>query len=181
MKRFKPMMGLWIPAAGTLLLFLVLSGLYPAQENLERRSVAAFQPRQENQLSDRSLVDDLSRLRLRLPIGKADWKNGALILDLKVVEEPFSVRAVYRDLAELLAFAFQDKENVSQLYLRFMAVDQWTGSRYLLLAAKVGRSDWSPGLQEELEDLGDEPLPEHLVQACHLTLTNLWLKRFAPY
>ncbi|KKO52008.1 hypothetical protein [Paenibacillus sp. DMB20] len=179
MRRFKSLWGLGIPAAATVILMALISSLYYNNGSLRKSSVAAFNPADETVLSDSSLVDDLSGLPLKLHISQADWDDGTLSVDLKVTEEPVTVQTVYKDLAEMLTFSFVDKANVDQLYLRFMAVDQWTGARYLLLAANVSRGEWDPGLLEELRGMKDEPFPERMVQAYRLTQTNLWLKQFS--
>lgn len=179
MRRFKSIWGLGIPVAATVILLAMISSLYYANGSLGKRAVAAFNPDGETVLSDSSLVDDLSGLPLKLHISQADWDEGTLSVDLKVLEEPVSVQTVYKDLAEMLEFCFADKANVNQLYLRFMAVDPWTGARYLLLAANVNRAEWDAGLLEELRGMKDEPFPERMVEAYRLTLTNLWLKQFS--
>ncbi|UNK20513.1 hypothetical protein MNQ98_11070 [Paenibacillus sp. N3/727] len=179
MRRFIPVLGLWIPALVTALFLLLLSVVHSVSGAEERRSVSAFKPEDvHTSLSDANLVDSLSSLPLALRIGKADWDNGTLSVDLKIMEELKSVRTVYNDLASIISFSFEDKQNVKQLYLRFVAIDPWTGARYLMLAANVRRNEWDLSLLQELKQMENEPFSERLVQGFHLTLTNVWAKQF---
>lgn len=180
MRRFTPALGVWIPAVITVLSLLLLSAVHFFSGTDEGRSVAAFHPEGESSsLTDANLVDRLSSLPLTLKIGKADWENGTLIVDLKIKDDQKSVRTVQSDLATMISFSFEDKQNVDQLYLRFVAVDPWTGARYLMLASNIKRSEWDNTLLQELRQLENEPFSERLVEGLHLTLTNVWLKQFS--
>lgn len=178
MKFFTRSSGLWAPVFITILCLLFLSGLNARISSQELRSVSAFHSHSSTELSDENLVDGLRALPLGLRIGQADWDNGALYLDMRITEEPLSVETLYRDLATILSFSFEDKMNVNRLFLRFEAVDPWSQSRYLILAANARRSEWDHGMLDEINQLKNEPLSERLVQGLHLTLTNLWKKQF---
>lgn len=178
MKFFTRSSGLWAPVFITILFLLLLTGLNARISSQELRSVSAFQPHSSTELSDENLVDGLRALPLGLRIGQADWDNGALYLDMRITEEPLSVETLYKDLATILSFSFEDKMNVNRLFLRFEAVDPWSQSRYLILAANARRSEWDHGMLDELSQLRNEPFSERLVQGLHLTLTNLWKKQF---
>lgn len=179
MRRMSQAWGLWVPALVTAVFFVLLAAVHSFSGAESRGVVAAFQPQGGTSLSDATLVDSLSSLPLILSIGQADWENGTLIVDLKITEEPALVETVYHDLATILSFSFNDKDNVNQIYLRFVAVDAWTGARYLLLASNVTSSEWDPELLQELKQLENAPFSERLVKGLHLTVTNLWMKQFS--
>ncbi|WP_106767983.1 hypothetical protein [Paenibacillus faecalis] len=177
--RFTPALGIWIPALITAICFLVLAAVHSVSGAVEGRSIAAFHPAvAPSGLSDANLVDRLSSLPLDLNIGKADWEDGTLLVDLKITDGQDPVRMVLGDLTKMLAFSFEDKQNVSQLYLRFVAVDPWTGAHYLMLAANVKRNEWDHALLKELKQMENEPFSDRLVQGLHLTITNMWIKQF---
>ena len=179
MRRVSQVWGLWVPVLVTAVFFVLLSAVHSFSGADSRGVLAAFQPHDGTSLSDATLVDSLSSLPLSLSIGQADWESGTLIVDLKITEEQASVETVYHDLATILSFSFNDKDNVSQIYLRFVAVDAWSGARYLVLASNVTRAEWDPELLQELKHLQSAPFSERLVQGLHLTLTNLWMKQFS--
>ncbi|WP_054957129.1 hypothetical protein [Paenibacillus dakarensis] len=168
----------WVPVMGTFLIFVFLSAIHSISNTEERNSTAVYNPFTSGNLSDDNLVDRLRALPLGLKIGTADWNNGALYLDLKVTENPLRVEAVKKDLAAVLSFSFEDVDNVNRLFLRFEAVDPWSGSRYLILAANVRKNEWDHTLLEELKQTKNEPFSERLVEGLHLTLTNLWKMQF---
>lgn len=178
MKYFTRSWGVWGPALVTVLFLVLLSTIHSVSNAEGRRSVSAFQPQSDAELSDANLVDGLRALPLGLRIGQADWDNGALYLDLRITGEPLSIETIYKDLATILSFTFEDKDNVTRLFLRFEAVDPWSQSRYLVLAANARRDEWDHGMLDELKQLKNEPFSERLVQGLHLTLTNLWKKQF---
>lgn len=170
--------GLWVPTLITVISLVLLSGIHTVSSAEERGSISVFVPHNAAGLSDENLVDGLVALPLVLRISHADWERGSLYLDLKITEEPLSIETVYQDLATILEFSFENKDNVNQVYLRFEAVDPWSKSRYLVLAANMKKNEWDHSLLMELKSLKNEPFSDRLVQGLHLTLTNLWKKQF---
>ncbi|KFN09615.1 hypothetical protein [Paenibacillus macerans] len=141
-------------------------------------TAAVFAGQKPAELTNDNLVDGLSSLDLPVPIGKVDLTGGILSVDLKVTEEDFSADRIYQGMAEMLAFSFERTSNVDQLLLRLFAEDRWLGTKYLLLAADVRRSDWRTTDLAELRQTGDRQLSEALRQRLRVTETQLWMSRF---
>lgn len=141
-------------------------------------TAAVFAGQKPAELTNDNLVDGLSSLDLPVPIGKVDLTGGILSVDLKVTEEDFSADRIYQGMAEMLAFSFERTSNVDQLLLRLFAEDRWLGTKYLLLAADVRRSDWRTADLAELRQTGDRQLSEALRQRLRVTETQLWMSRF---
>ena len=179
MKKGKMAFAGWgIPAVVIALLLLGQALFHDEAAPLYEPGVSAFRPHQADILSDESLVDELSRLPLHLRIDKADWNQRTLMLDLKIEQAPGNVDLLYKDLSSVLAFSFEAMSNVDQLYLRFMAMDPWTESRYLMLASRVSKEEYSPLWIKELNSMGKEQVSAELAAELHMTLTNIWLKQF---
>ncbi|MEK4851235.1 hypothetical protein NST04_15430 [Paenibacillus sp. FSL H7-0756] len=129
-------------------------------------------------LENDNLVDALSEIPLSLMIDKAGWENGVLSLDLKVNGDVHEPQELYRNMALAIGFAIQETSNVDQLLLRVVAEDQWLDTRRLLLAGDFRRSEWTPLLQEALENAGNSPLPDYLKNGFRISESELWKKQF---
>ncbi|WP_341347983.1 hypothetical protein [Paenibacillus sp. FSL H3-0469] len=129
-------------------------------------------------LENDNLVDALSEIPLSLMIDKAGWENGVLSLDLKVNGDVHEPQELYRNMALAIGFAIQETSNVDQLLLRVVAEDQWLDTRRLLLAGDIRRSEWTPLLQEALENAGNSPLPDYLKNGFRISESELWKKQF---
>lgn len=132
------------------------------------------------ELTEDNLVDGLSSVDLPVRIAKADLNSSILSIDLKVTEDQFDKEQLYLSMADVIAFTFERTSNIDQLLLRFVAEDQWLGTRYLLLAADVRRGEWPAAALEELRNAGGQELSPMLIKWFRITLTHLW-KEHIPY
>ncbi|WP_068785251.1 hypothetical protein [Paenibacillus phocaensis] len=159
---------------------LVMAGVawlseHPAQP---RQAATVFAGPIPAELTDDNLVDALDPLQLPLPIAKVELNGGILSIDLKVEGDQMGAGDVYRGMAEMISFAFEHTSNIDQLLLRLMAEDRWLGTKYLLLAADVRRSEFSAEELEVLRHTGSGELPETLRLRMRVTETRLWKSRF---
>lgn len=129
-------------------------------------------------LGNDNLVDLLGGLPFSLLIDKAGWENHVLTLDLKVTGNDHEPQELYQNMAQAIAFAFQDTANVEQLLLRVVAEDKWLDTRRLLLAGDIRRGEWSLRLQEALQNAGNSPLPDSLKNGFRISESELWKKQF---
>ncbi|WP_410514801.1 hypothetical protein PaeBR_10695 [Paenibacillus sp. BR2-3] len=129
-------------------------------------------------LNEDNLVDTLGALPLLLPIDSVGWKNEVLSLDLKVTSSDHEPDEIYKDMAQVISFAFQDTSNVNQLLLRIIVEDKWLGSRRLLLAGDIRREEWSRELQRELESAGNNLLSARVQTGFRISESDLWKKQF---
>lgn len=161
---------------------LILPALYHAEHTFAResRALAAFHPQSGWTLDNANIVDALDSLPLTLPIRKVEWESRVLTVDLKVATPEVSVSEIYSNIAEILTFSFDGTSNVDQILLRLVAEDKWLGTRHLLLAADVRRTEWSPELKQALGEAEEGPLADDIKARFHLTETKLWRDRFDP-
>ncbi|MEK4327634.1 hypothetical protein MKX70_17560 [Paenibacillus sp. FSL R7-0312] len=166
---------LLLTAASTMLLPQLASlgtvpqGAYGTVETISRDSTV---------LGDDNLVDRLGEIPFSLVIDKAGWKDQVLTLDLKVTGNDHEPQELYQNMALAIAFAFQETGNVDQLLLRVVAEDKWLDTRRLLLAGDIRRKEWSPRLQDELQNAGNSPLPGSLKNGFRISESELWKKQF---
>ena len=140
--------------------------------------LATFTGGKNTLLDENNLVDQLGSLPLMLSIDSAGWENNTLSLDLKITSNAPDPEAIYKDMARTISFAFQDTPNVNQLLLRVLVEDKWLGSRRLLLAGDIRRSDWSRELQQELESTGNTLLSDRIKISFRISESELWKKQF---
>ncbi|MNP26288.1 hypothetical protein D3C76_1191350 [compost metagenome] len=177
-------MNRWVVLGCTLFLCLgtviVLPLLFTHQTSLAqlKGNISVFNPHSSTALSNDNLVDRLSSLPLTIPISKVEWSESILSLDLKLVASESTVADIYKNMAEAISFSFEHTPNVDRLMLRFVVENKWLNTRHLLLAADVSRLQWRSELTEELQDIGEQPLPDYLKQAFHVTETKLWQNQF---
>lgn len=132
------------------------------------------------ELTEDNLVEGLSSVDLFVRIAKADLNGTILSVDLKVTEDQFDKEQLYLSMADVIAFSFERTSNIDQLLLRFVAEDQWLGTRYLLLAADVRRGEWPALALEELRNTREQELSPMLIKWFRITLTHLW-KEHIPH
>lgn len=141
-------------------------------------TAAVFAGEKPAELTEDNLVDGLGGLKLSVPIAKVDLNRDILSVDLKVTGDNVNTAQVYQGMTEMISFAFERTSNVDQLLLRLLAEDRWLGTKYLLIAADVRRSEFSAAELAELRSTGNGELPEPLRQRMRVTETQLWKSRF---
>jgi len=129
-------------------------------------------------LTEDNLVDQLGALPLLLSIDSAGWENNILSLDLKITSNDPHPEEIYRDVARTISFAFQETPNVNELLLRVIVEDKWLGSRRLLLAGDIRRSEWSRELQHDLVTTGNTLLSDRIKKGFRISESELWEKQF---
>ena len=129
-------------------------------------------------LGNDNLVDLLGEIPFSLVIDRVGWENHVLTLDLKVTGNDHEPQELYQNMALASAFAFQETGNVDQLLLRVVAEDKWLDTRRLLLAGDIRRIEWTPRLQDMLQNAGNSPLPDSLKKGFRISESELWKKQF---
>lgn len=167
-----------LPAVISFTMLALLTGLKPQMLD-KAGAMTATLPYHSRELSDDGLVDSLMSIPLHLKISRADYEEGVLTLDIKLHDEEIAATDVYKDIASILSFSFEGTDNVQQLYLRVVAIDRWSGKRYLLLASNMAREAWNAKYAESIIELEDGEFPAGLANSLNLTFTNLWQKSFS--
>lgn len=150
-------------------------GEHPARQ---RQVAAVFAGTSPAELTEENLVDALAPLQLPVPIAKVELNRDILSVDLKVEGDSVRTADVYRGMAEMISFAFERTNNIDQLLLRLMAEDRWIGTKYLLLAADVRRTEFTAEEMDLLRHVGSGEIPEELRLRLRMTETKLWKSRF---
>ena len=182
----KRLVALGITALGglagiTALTLMVSLGGQLDAASYSQKARAAFTSHAPYELTDDNLVDTLSQASFNLPLSRAEWKNGTLSLDFKVLTASTSANEIYGCIADAASLSFGDTSNVERLLLRLVAEDQWMGSRHLLLASDLHREDYTAALAAELGDWKDAVLSEMLQQQFNITYTRLWRNHFETF
>ncbi|WP_150271047.1 hypothetical protein [Paenibacillus tepidiphilus] len=165
-----------LAAAASAAVLPQLAELEAAQHR--HRGVAEATFADDRVLGNNNLVDALAALPLSLSVDSVGWNGRVLSLDLKVTGSDHTPGELYNNMAEAMTFAFQETSNVGQLLVRVIAEDKWLGTRRLLLAGDIRRTEWSPQLMEELRQAGDHPLPERLKTLLRISESDLWKQQF---
>ncbi|WP_379129176.1 hypothetical protein [Paenibacillus sp. sgz500958] len=140
--------------------------------------VETFRGDKSRTLNENNLVDLLGALPFTLTIDNVGWNNSVLSLDLRVTSNDLEPQQIYKDMALAISFAFQDTTNVNQLLLRIIAEDKWIGSRRMLLAGDIRRTEWTLHSLQDLETTGDVMLPDRLRIGFRISESDLWKKQF---
>ncbi|MFC4103731.1 hypothetical protein [Paenibacillus xanthanilyticus] len=143
-------------AAGAALAVTALLTLLPIAErrmNNSQEGIAVFRTSPIHKLETRNLVDSMIAQQLKLPIRKADWKEGVLSVDLAVDGVPGRVDLWMHDLQQLTELAYVQTSNVHRLLVRFVKADIGGGRRTSMQAAADIRrtDDW---LASKLTEIG---------------------------
>lgn len=163
----------------TLITALTIATFSVLGQKLEHsKTRAVFAESQVIELNENNLVGALTGLPLSVRISKANLDGSILSIELKIREESFHPSILYLNMAELIRFSFEGTSNVNQMLVRLVAEDKWVGTKHLLLASDVRRGAWPPSAIDELENLGDQSLPEELKAYFRFTVTSLWRTKF---
>lgn len=176
MRKWKPIIAACLISLTLAFMLAVLTARGSTWSGKPAYSV--FADKQVIDLTENNLVDELSRLPLSVRLSKVKLDQSILSVDLKIGDESYQPSVLYLNMAELIRFSFERTSNVSQLLIRLVAEDKWVGTKHLLLASDVRRGEWPPSALDDLENLGDHPLPDELKQYFRFTVTSLWKNRF---
>ncbi|TYP77768.1 hypothetical protein [Paenibacillus methanolicus] len=142
-------------AVGAALVVTALLTLLPIAERRMQNSqegIAVFRASPIHKLETRNLVDSMIAQKLKLPIRKADWKEGVLSVDLAVDGMPGRIDLWMRDLQQLADLSYVQTSNVNRLLVRFVKADAAGGrSTVMQAAADIRRTDeWLAGALTEV-------------------------------
>ncbi|MFB9329573.1 hypothetical protein ACFFSY_26860 [Paenibacillus aurantiacus] len=110
-------------AAGAAIAITALLTLLPLAERRmldSQGEMAVFRAAPIKRLETRNLVDSIIAQQLKLPIRKAEWREGVLSVDLAVDGVPGRIDLWMTDLQQLTDLAYVQTSNVNRLLIRFV-------------------------------------------------------------
>lgn len=130
-------------------------------------------------LTDRNLVDLLTKLPLHLTVARVEWNDSILSIDLKGPADRTSPGSIYDDLYTLARLGFAGTSNVKQLLVRVLEQPAAKSAPELLVAMDAKRDDLKS--DSEAKTLtGKEMKERYLSSHFNLTYTHKWLDRYRP-
>lgn len=169
----------YLTALGAALAVTAVIGLMPHSgigPGKGRGEVAVFHPSEMKRLTSSNLVDAIIGLQLTGRVGKVQWNQAVLTVEMRAEDEKQAERW-YKDMEKLIRLSFTQMENVNRLLIRY--VDSKADNR-LLFAADVRRTDsW---LSDNFSELSDaDPLHDELWRKrLRIAYTTLLEKRLGP-
>ncbi|GLX68983.1 hypothetical protein [Paenibacillus glycanilyticus] len=166
----------YLTALGAALAVTAVIGLLPHSGVHSGREVAVFHPTGLKRLTSSNLVDAIIGLQLNGNVGKVDWNQAVLTVEMRADEEKQADRW-YKDMEKLIRLSFTQMDNVNRLLIRY--VDAKDNGR-MLFAADVRRTDsW---LSEHLSELSDaDPLHDELWRKrLRIAYTSFLEERLGP-
>ncbi len=146
------------------------------QQAAERRDVAVFRNEPITHLTNENLIDMLIDLELSEKIGRVEWRNGTLTLEMAVPPDSGRPEAWFRDIYKLIEASFVRLDNVQRLLIRIAQIEG--SERRLLAAVDVRKPDgW---LEKEIESLryADPVHDETWRRRLRISFTAAWEQRF---
>lgn len=135
----------WMAAlmAAGMLSILVLGRLPLMEPQLKelRRTAAVTAPYRPMILSDNNLVDAIAALRLHHRLSRVGWDHSILTLDITLRDNGEAVPGLWKDIASVLRFSFEETGNVHQTLIRVYRLSA-DHRRVLLLYGDPRREDW---------------------------------------
>lgn len=143
-----------------------------------KEDLTVFQNTKLWQISDDNLVDYLLQLPLEMHIGKVDWGNSILTIDLSIQQEG-TPDTILMDLYKLTYYGLVGTTNVKQVLVRVREFEHENSVRGggLMLAMDARRGDVS---LEGIRKLQKEQLSVYrfLNEYFQLTFTRAWEERY---
>ncbi|MDO7905081.1 hypothetical protein Q5741_01475 [Paenibacillus sp. JX-17] len=171
----------WTILTGALLLtsavVLLLNALSESLRNHSAEARTVMNQQNTITLSNANLVDVLAGSGL--PVAAVEWEKDVLTLDLKISSASASPAEAYGLICKAIELTLDRTNNVNRLMLRIDGVDEWTGTRHLLIASDVRRGEVSPSTLQKLAAWKDPELPQELQSTLRAAVTPLWHYRFA--
>lgn len=169
----------YLTALGAALVVTAVIGLMPhsgISPGKGKGEVAVFHPSEMKRLTSSNLVDAIIGLQLTGRLGKVDWSQAVLTVEMRADEEKQAERW-YRDMEKLIRLSFTQMENVNRLLIRYVDTKE---NSHMLFAADIRRTDsW---LMDHLNELSDaDPLHDELWRKrLRIAYTSYLEERLGP-
>lgn len=144
----------------------------------DKYGVEVFEQHPLRKLTNHNIVEVMSDVQLSSKLGKVEWQNAMLLLELRVDPVESRPEAWFHDVDELIELSFVQLANVKRVLIRLIETKQ-SGGR-LMAAIDVRSSDkW---LADEIAYLKySDPVHEEIWrQRLRLSFTSAWEKHFGP-
>jgi hypothetical protein len=138
---------------------------------------AVFRQEEAVTLTSRNLVDFMAKQPLSLDIGRVEWTDPILSIDLKTKKSGIGKEDIYRDLFQLSRFALVGTKNVKQLLIRVVDANE-NGAVPQLIVALDAKREQMERLKQNMPQLGKLDAERALNSYFSLTFTRKWLDRY---
>lgn len=171
MLRIVPFLALSVAIAAALSLIAELDGTIASEHG---GPVTVFSDRSPRMLSEESVVDELSALRLAAKLKRVSLRASVLEVDLLLRHGiPVDEDAVYGDLGKLASLALAEAGNISRVIVRVLEEGGARSGGRLLIALSGAKNEFSSAELKRLRD--GEPMPrEWLSERMRMTVTDRW-------
>ncbi|MEF2244952.1 MULTISPECIES: hypothetical protein [unclassified Paenibacillus] len=144
----------------------------------EKHGVEVFEQLPFRKLTNHNIVEVMLGVRLSSKLGKVEWQNAMLLIELRVDPVDGRPEAWFHDVDKLIELSFVQLANVKRVLIRLIETEQ-TGGR-LMAAIDVRSGDkW---LADEIAYLKySDPVHEEIWrQRLRVSFTSAWEERFGP-
>ncbi len=152
----------------------------PKLDSLSRQNAqeaAAFGTGSAKTLNDQNLVDLLVNQPLFMDIGRVEWSDSILSIDLKTKQGQADADFIYRDLYTISRLGFNGTKNVKQLLVRIMELSPNPSSSPQLLVAMEARREDTKKVLQDTQQPGIMNAEQYVSSHFRLTFTPKWLDR----
>jgi len=144
----------------------------------EKQGVEVFEQLPYSKLSNHNIVEVMLGIQLSSKLGKVEWQNATLLVELRVDPLHGRPEAWFHDVDKLIELSYVQLSNVKRVLIRLIEMEK-TGGR-LMAAIDVRSSDeW---LADEIAFLKySDPVHEEIWrQRLRISFTSAWEERFGP-
>ena len=158
--------------------FLTQISLPQSRDWKEKRELQVFEQLPYSKLSNYNLVEVMIGLHLSSKLGRVEWHNAALLVELRIDPEKGRPEAWFQDVGRLIELSFVQLSNVKRILIRLIETEQ-AGGRLMTAVDVRSTDDW---LAEEIAYLKySDPVHEEMWrQRLRVSFTSVWEERYGP-
>lgn len=160
-------------AAGIAMGLSWIGDLDPSLVTSEGEPLEVFSERRTRLITQETIVDELTSLRLAADIRRVSIGPTVLEIDLAVKPENVDPGEVEADLGTLAKLALAESSNIGRIYVRVLDAEGSGGREPFLLALTGGKAEFSERELQRLRD-GERMPSEWTREKMRLTVTDRW-------
>jgi len=144
----------------------------------KERGLEVFEQLPYSRLSNHNIVEVMLGLHLSTKLGRVEWQNAALVVELRVDPVKGRPEIWFHDVNRLIELSFVQLTNVKRILIRMMETEQ-AGGRLMTAVDVRSTDEW---LTEEITYLKySDPVHEEVWrQRLRVSFTSVWEERYGP-